>query len=266
MINLQNYQFNYSLTGNINQPVIFLLHGFMGNSNDFVEVMSELSQYFCCLTVDLPGHGKTKVIGSDDYYNMQNTAIALIDLLDNLKIDKCCLLGYSMGGRLALYLAIKFPNRFDKLILESASPGLRSVTERDLRRHSDLKLADQLENSNFHKFLFNWYDQPLFKSLQQNHQFESLIKRRLSNNPLELAKSLRNLGISNQPCLWEELVNHQIPTLLIVGEFDHKFQVINQEMAQLCQFAKMELISKSGHNIHWENPLQWTQTVINFCL
>ena len=91
MINLQNYQFNYSLTGNINQPVIFLLHGFMGNSNDFVEVMSELSQYFCCLTVDLPGHGKTKVIGSDDYYNMPNTAIALIDLLDNLKIDKLSL-------------------------------------------------------------------------------------------------------------------------------------------------------------------------------
>lgn len=266
MYNCQNYQLNYSLTGNVNKPVILLLHGFMGNSNDFVEVMPQMSQYFSCLTVDLPGHGKTKVTGDDEYYNMPNTALALINLLDNLKIDKCCLFGYSMGGRLALYLAIKFPPRFDKLILESASPGLRNISEKARRRLSDLKLAEQLENGNFPEFLSSWYNQPLFQSLKQHHQFEEFIKRRLNNQPSELAKSLRNLGISNQPSLWEELVNHQIPTLLIVGEFDHKFQMINQEIVQLCQFAIMKSISQSGHNIHWENPVKWTETVIQFCM
>nr|WP_293090492.1 2-succinyl-6-hydroxy-2,4-cyclohexadiene-1-carboxylate synthase [Okeania sp. SIO3B5] len=260
------YQLNYYLTGRINKPVILLLHGFMGSSNDFVDFIPQLCEYFCCLIVDLPGHGKTIVNGSDEYYDMENTAIALIHLLDELKIDKCYLFGYSMGGRLALYMAINFPTRFNKLILESASPGLKTEMERSLRRQSDLKLADKLENSNFQEFLSNWYNQALFKSLRQNNSFEKVIERRLENNPLELARSLRNLGTGNQPSLWDKLSNYQIPTLLMVGEFDDKFQVINLKIAELCQVANLKIIPESGHNIHWENPQKWIETLRIFFL
>ena len=260
------YQLNYYLTGRINKPVILLLHGFMGSSNDFVDFIPQLCEYFCCLTVDLPGHGKTIVTGSDEYCDMENTAIALIHLLDELKIDECYLFGYSMGGRLALYMAIYFPTRFEKLILESTSPGLKTEIERSLRRQSDLKLADKLENSNFQEFLSNWYSQGLFKSLRQHHNFEKVIKRRLENNQLELAKSLRNLGTGNQPSLWDKLSNHQIPTLLMVGEFDDKFQAINTEMTELCPVAHLKIIPESGHNIHWKNPQKWIETLIIFFL
>nr|WP_287517774.1 2-succinyl-6-hydroxy-2,4-cyclohexadiene-1-carboxylate synthase [Okeania sp. SIO2C2] len=258
------YQLNYYLTGKTNNPVILLLHGFMGSSNDFVDFIPQLCEYFCCLTVDLPGHGKTMVTGSDEYYDMEHTAIALIHLLDELKIDKCYLFGYSMGGRLALYMAINFPTRFSKLILESASPGLKTEMERSLRCKSDLRLADKLENSNFQEFLSNWYNQALFKSLRQHHNFEKVIERRLENNPLELAKSLRNLGTGNQPSLWDKLLNHQIPTLLMVGESDDKFKAINLKIVELCQVANLKIIPESGHNIHWENPREWIENVINF--
>ncbi|WP_375340748.1 2-succinyl-6-hydroxy-2,4-cyclohexadiene-1-carboxylate synthase [Okeania sp. SIO2C9] len=260
------YQFNYYLTGNTNKPVILLLHGFMGSSNDFFDFIPQLCEYFCCLTVDLPGHGKTIVTGSDEYYDMENTAIGLIHLLDELKIDQCYLFGYSMGGRLALYMAIYFPTRFEKLILESASPGLKTEVERSLRRQSDLKLANKLKNSNFQEFLSNWYSQALFKSLRQNHNFEKIIERRLENNPLELARSLRNMGTGNQPSLWEKLSNHQIPTLLMAGESDDKFQGINLKIVELCQVAHLKIIPESGHNIHWENPQKWIGTLINFLL
>ncbi|MGD1704522.1 2-succinyl-6-hydroxy-2,4-cyclohexadiene-1-carboxylate synthase [Dapis sp. BLCC M229] len=264
MLDGKNYKFNYSLTEKKNKQVILLLHGFMGSSNDFIEIIPQLSKKFCCLTVDLPGHGKTRVFGSEEYYNMPNTAIALIDLLDDLKIEKSYLFGYSMGGRLALYLAINFPTRFEKIILESASPGLKSQVERSLRYESDLKLANKLENSNYEEFLSNWYSQALFESLRQHDNFEKLKKRRLENNRLELAKSLRNLGIGNQPSLWDKLSNHQIYTLLMVGEYDDKFQAINTEMAELCQVAKVKIIPESGHNIHCENPKEWVESIINF--
>ena len=99
----------------------------MGNSHEFDEAIQLLSDKFYCLTVDLPGHGKTQVLGGDEYYKMANTAHALINLLDELKIIKCFLVGYSMGGRLALYLTLHFPQRFPKVVLESASPGLLIV-------------------------------------------------------------------------------------------------------------------------------------------
>ena len=247
-------QFHYSLTGNNNNPVILLLHGFMGNGSDFIDVIPLLSTKFYCLTVDLPGHGKTQIKGGDENYKMPNTARELINLLDFLKIDKCYLFGYSMGGRLALYLTVNFPWRFEKVILESASPGLKTEKERKRRIFSDFLLANKLETTDFKEFLLNWYNLPLFQSLSQHPNFEKMLERRLQNNPFELAKSLRNMGTGNQPSLWEKLPEVKIPLLLLVGEMDKKFVAINSEMARLLPVVKMQIIPGSGHNIHLENP------------
>ncbi|MDJ0775394.1 MAG: 2-succinyl-6-hydroxy-2,4-cyclohexadiene-1-carboxylate synthase, partial [Mastigocoleus sp. MO_167.B18] len=79
-----NYQFNYIFSGNPHKPLIIFLHGFMGNTGEFDEVISIIAEDFYCLTIDLPGHGKTQVFGSDEYYQMPNTAKALMKLLDKL--------------------------------------------------------------------------------------------------------------------------------------------------------------------------------------
>lgn len=247
------YQFHYSLTGNTNQPKILFLHGFTGSTQDFSSVIPLLSNSYCCLAVDLPGHGKTRVIGDASCYNMSNTAQALIELLDDLQIDKCLLLGYSMGGRLALYMTLHFPERFEKVVLESASPGLKTEKERSHRLQADSQISQNLENSNIKDFLLNWYDRPLFKSLKNSPNFDKLIETRLANNPLELAKSLRNMGTGNQPFLWGKLAQNQIPILLLAGEYDDKFTTINTEIAKLCPAASLEIVPKAGHNIHFEN-------------
>ena len=264
MEKFKKYQFYYSLTSNINQPIILLLHGFTCDCQDFNPIISLLSKSYCCLGVDLPGHGETRVIGDESYYNISNTAQALIHLLDDLQIDKCLLLGYSMGGRLALYMTLHFPERFEKVVLESASPGLKTKKERSHRREADLQLAQKLENSNIKNFLLNWYDRPLFKSLKNSPNFDKLIETRLANNPLELAKSLRNMGTGNQPSLWEKLAQNQIPILLLAGEYDDKFTTINTEIAKLCPAATLEIVPKAGHNIHFENIDKFVALVREF--
>ncbi|MCT7968224.1 2-succinyl-6-hydroxy-2,4-cyclohexadiene-1-carboxylate synthase [Laspinema sp. D1] len=258
------YEFNYQVVGNPPNPCILFLHGFMGRSDNFLEVIQSLSDKFYCVTVDLPGHGKTQICGGDDCYQMPQTAQGLIELLDALGIFRCYLLGYSMGGRLALYLTLHFPERFEKVILESASPGLSSAEGRSQRRHRDEILAQQLETEDFYSFLSQWYQQPLFDSLRHHPSFDRLFQNRLQNQPKTLATSLRQMGSGSQPSLWELLPSHSVPLLLLVGEWDRKFQEINHQITQVCPVAQMEIIADSGHTIHWENPSAYLKSVINF--
>jgi len=256
-----NFNFHYSFRGNRAKPLILFLHGFMGDSNEFDEVISFLSDQFCSLTVDLPGHGKTRVLGGEECYMMSNTAEALINLLDQLNVKKCFLVGYSMGGRLALYLNLHFPQYFSRVVIESASPGLKTQGDRLERTKRDFELAKKLEKSDFSTFLGGWYAQSLFTSLRKHPNFETLRENRLHNNPFELAKSLRNLGTGCQPSLWENLKQNRNPLLLLVGEYDSKFIVINSEMARLCESAKLEIVSNCGHNIHFEDPKTFVENI-----
>lgn len=256
--------FHYSLTGIPTQPVILFLHGFMGSSDDFLPIISVLSQNFCCLAVDLPGHGKTQVLGNDESYTMPKTAEALIAFLKHLNIPKCSLCGYSMGGRLALYLMLNFPQQFEQGILESTSAGLTTESERLQRIQQDQKLAEELIKADFKTFLENWYNQPLFKSLQSHPNLPQLIEKRLQNRPLELAKSLLYMGTGTQPSLWAKLSQNQIPLLLLVGELDKKFVQINQKMADLCPPTHLEIIANTGHNIHLENTQKYIEKITAF--
>ncbi|NJM69875.1 MAG: 2-succinyl-6-hydroxy-2,4-cyclohexadiene-1-carboxylate synthase [Scytonema sp. RU_4_4] len=265
---LENYQFHYCFSGNPDKTLILFLHGFMGNTHEFDEAISLLSDEFYCLVVDLPGHGETKVLGGDEYYTMPNTAHAVINLLDNLKIDKCFLVGYSMGGRLALYLTLTFPQRFLKVILESASPGLTTEAERVERVKRDEQIARKLERSvdrnDFSVFLWNWYSQTIFGYIKHHPQFQRLIEVRLQNNPIELAKSLRFMGTGCQPSLWEKLKENTKPLLLLAGEYDEKFLHFNTEMTKVCTACQLKVIHSSGHNIHFENLKVWVENVQTF--
>ncbi|WP_199248130.1 2-succinyl-6-hydroxy-2,4-cyclohexadiene-1-carboxylate synthase [[Phormidium] sp. ETS-05] len=249
---LDNHQIYYQLTGSPNQPVIMFLHGFMGNSQDWENIISSLADKYRCLTLDLPGHGETKTTGGDNAYTISYTAHALIQLLDYLNIDKCFLAGYSMGGRLALYTLLHYPDRFQTALLESASPGLKTPQEQSQRRQQDAQLAQQLETGDLSEFVRKWYQQPLFATLQNHPQYAKLIQRRLQNNPQELAKSLRMMGTGQQPSLWPQLPQNHIPLLLLAGEQDPKFIAINTEMAAACPAAKLAIIPQAGHNIHLE--------------
>lgn len=277
-LKLENYHFHYTITGNKQQPVVLFLHGFLGNGDDFKTSISQLSSHYYCLTIDLPGHGKTQVLGGDDYYTMAKTAAGLIDFLNHLNLKQCNLIGYSMGGRLALYLTLYFPEYFQRVILESSSPGLKTKTEQLQRLKFDQNLAKSLENlaysslepnrtpefTTFQEFLNWWYHQPLFQSLKNHPEFPNILQQRLNNNPQELAKSLRYMGTGKQPSLWEKLSQNQVPLLLLVGEYDVKFQKINQEMANSSSLMQLQIIPNCGHNIQIENRTVWVNTILNF--
>ncbi|MEM1393645.1 MAG: 2-succinyl-6-hydroxy-2,4-cyclohexadiene-1-carboxylate synthase [Cyanobacteria bacterium P01_H01_bin.150] len=264
----QNYKFHYRFSGNSNKPLILFLHGFMGNSHEFDEIVNLLADDFNCLSIDLPGHGKTKVL-NDDCYTMAKTADALINLLDNLldelKVKKCFLIGYSMGGRLALYLMLHFPQYFHKVIVESASPGLLTEQEKVERKKRDEQIARKLErsieNNQFRSFLDNWYKQSIFGNIKNHPQFDQMIKNRLQNNLVELAKSLRLMGTGVQPSLWNHLQQNQIPLLLIVGENDGKFIDLNKRMVEVNQFCELKIINNAAHNIHLENTAAFLENI-----
>lgn len=257
-LQIDNYCLSYLSEGNSSDPTILFLHGFMGDLSEFKEVIAILSKQFYCVAINLLGHGQTRVIDpkidQDDYYTIQSTANFVIKFLDLLRVDRCFLVGYSMGGRVALYLTIHFPQYFCRTILESASAGLQTDQERGDRLAKDRLLAATLEAGDLRLFLENWYQQPIFATLRSHPNFAQMLEQRLNNSPALLAKSLCNLSTGMQPSLWEKLPENQVPLLLLAGELDPKFVQINRQMKQLCKYSQLEIIPKCGHNIHFENP------------
>ncbi len=243
---------------------ILFLHGFMGCRGDWDEVVGGMTGWRR-VTVDLPGHGETAAQGNLDAYSMARACDALAGLLDTLGIARCAVTGYSMGGRLALHFARSFPERVERLVLESASPGLRTQEERRARRQYDEGLARRLESGNFESFLRRWYDVPLFASLRRDPaRFKSLFARRLTNRPEELAKSLRGMGTGTQDPLWDDLSGHTPSTLLLTGALDTKFVEIAEAMAVLCPAMTSRVVPDCGHNVHFERPAEYTEALLGF--
>ncbi len=258
-------QLHYLLQGERKNPYIVFLHGFMGQARDWRRITAELQDRYCCLSLDLPGHGASTGFDSDAVYSMPGAAEAVIATLDGLGIREAGLVGYSMGGRLALYLTLHYPERFSRTILESASPGLRSAAERRDRRRHDHELAERLESSPLQEFLAEWYAQPMFDTLRQHENFLEIQALRLRNHARELARSLRHMGTGSQPSLWEELGQIERPLYLLTGELDKKFRHIAKQIAEHCPRARVHVISGAGHNIHFEKTTEFIQ-VITTCL
>ena len=182
-------------------------------------------------------------------------------LLDRLAIDRAHMLGYSMGGRLALYLALRYPGRFRRLMLESASPGIADDAARLERRRQDDALADAIEATGIAWFVDYWQGLPLWRT-QATLELavrQAQRRQRLGNDATGLANSLRGMGAGAQPSLWHELPGLRLPTLLLVGELDHKFRAINQAMARLIPDVRLERIPDAGHNTHLERPAEFAR-------
>jgi 2-succinyl-6-hydroxy-2,4-cyclohexadiene-1-carboxylate synthase len=274
-VQIGNYKVTYYSEGDASNPAILFLHGFMGDRDEFKQAIAVLSKQFYCVALDLLGHGQTCLIDQnhqdlDDiprpehYYTIHSSAHLVINFLDFLRLDYCFLIGYSMGGRLALYLTIHFPQYFHKVVLESASAGLRTDAERSDRLAKDYQLAAKLESGDFRQFLENWYQQPIFASLRSHSDFQQLLAQRLNNSPSQLAKSLRDLSTGMQPSLWKELPKIKNPLLLLTGELDPKFVQINQQMEQLTKYSQLEIVPNCGHNIHFENPKLFVEKIQAF--
>ena len=172
------------VSGDARGPAILFLHGFMGSAADWWGVRAALNGSHRCLAVDLPGHGASLDLPHPQVYTAGGAALGLLDLLDELNLERPVVVGYSMGGRLALYLALRHPERCAGLFLESASPGIENPAERRARREADEERARRLESGDFETFLADWYRQPLFASLARHERLvEKIVEARRATIP-----------------------------------------------------------------------------------
>lgn len=245
-------------------PPLLMLHGFMGCIADWQKVIAGLIDHFYCITVDLPDHGKSANLAPAQKWEMAQTAAAIVQLLKQQKISRTHLLGYSMGGRLALYLSIHFPQYFEKVLLESASPGLMTGAERQARIRHDELIATRLETGNFQAFLLEWYEMDFFQTLRNHPEISMMLTCRRQNDPQALAKSLREMGTGQQPSLWAELSQIKFPLRLVIGEKDAKFRAIANKMTATNSNIRHSVIPGCGHNVHFESPEIFVREIIEF--
>ena len=252
------------VSGDRRCPAILFLHGFMGSSADWREVMAALEDRTFCIAVDLPGHGASLGLRSEAY-TIEGAARAVIRTLDGLEVGRSVIAGYSMGGRLALYLALRYPEWCAGLFLESASPGLENAEERAARRAADEERAKRLESADFEEFLEDWYRQPLFASMARDEKLlRRTIEARRSNEPEELARCLRGMGTGSQPSLWDELERLAVPTLAVAGGLNEKYVRISSRMASLSTWMEFVVIPEAGHTVHAEVPAVYISLLERF--
>jgi 2-succinyl-6-hydroxy-2,4-cyclohexadiene-1-carboxylate synthase len=246
---------------------ILLLHGFTGSADSWdLELLSSLAQGRRVLVVDLPGHGADAEIPDPARCGVESVVEGLCAVLDEWGIRAADWVGYSMGGRIALAAAVLRPERVRRLVLESASPGIEDETDRARRRCGDEELARAIEDRGIEWFVDYWMGLPLFATqgslpLTVLRHARALRRRGRAE---ALAAAMKGLGAGVQPSYWSALHGVQVPTLLLTGELDHKYEEIGVRMAVNLLHCERRSIRGVGHAPHFEAPGAWVNAVREF--
>jgi 2-succinyl-6-hydroxy-2,4-cyclohexadiene-1-carboxylate synthase len=224
-------------------PRLVLAHGFTQTRHSWRALIERWSHDFEVVAVDLPGHGGSTDVDAD--------VVRGAELL-GASGGRATYVGYSMGGRHALRLAVDRPDLVEQLVLIGASPGIAGEAERRVRAAADERLARRLERIGLDRFLEEWLAQPLFATLPAAR---AGLDDRRTNTVAGLAASLRSAGTGVQAPLWDRLVELGMPVLLVVGELDTKFAAIADDMRRAVgDNATVVTIEGAGHAAHLEDP------------
>ena len=228
---------------------MLLLHGFLGRGADWDAVRAHLSPSWPVEAPDLPGHGTATGL-EDRAYTMDGAADRVLREHD-APVD---LVGYSMGGRLALHAAVTRPEAVRRLVLVSASPGLEAGADRAARRGTDAERAAEIARS-LEAFVEAWYRMPLF-GLDAGLRARLTADRTAHNDPVELGRSLRGMGTGAQPSHWGALAGISVPTLAVAGARDAKFVRLARAMAERWRPGGLDvaLVPGAAHLLPAEAP------------
>jgi 2-succinyl-6-hydroxy-2,4-cyclohexadiene-1-carboxylate synthase len=235
----------------------------MGSSADWTATTEALADRYRTVAVDLPGHGRsTGRAGAD--YTVEGAATAVIQALQAVVDDgPPALIGYSMGGRVALCAALSGRLNLQALVLESTSPGTQDEADRTARRRTDAERARRIRDD-LEGFLADWYRQPLFASLARHDLVDEMVARRAQNAPNELARAVEGFSPGRQASLWERLPDLQIPTLALTGALDPKYPDLIRRMGEQAPRVESALVEGAGHNVHAERPAAFQRRVRRF--
>ena len=236
-------------------PKVVALHGFTGSGKDFEPLRECLDPRFEVTAPDFPGHGDLTNQRDPSAYSLAEHLNTISDATDAAN-EPITLLGYSMGGRLALHWALAHPERVRRLILIGASPGLRTHDEREERIRGDQALAQFIRVEGLNKFLKYWNTKTFFKPLLAlpPDRLDPILIRRQKNSPEALALSLEHVGTGILPSLWNRLTELKCRTDLVVGQHDGKFIEIAHAMAERMPKSRISIIEDAGHAVHLEKP------------
>ncbi len=226
---------------------LVLLHGFGGSARTWDGVLAALEpERYLPLALDLPGHG-----GCADA-ERPITFRACVEHVLARAPERFALCGYSLGGRIALHVALSAPERVERLVLLSTTAGIEDGAERADRRAHDHRLAEELERVPFEDFIERWRAQPLFAG--DPPEVTALARDEYRRNrPDALAAVLRGIGTGEMRPLWGRLGELGMPVAVLAGERDRRFRALGGRLAALIPDAEL-IVAPGGHALHLENP------------
>ncbi len=224
-------------------PRIAFLHGFTQTSASWRAVAERFAERWTVVHVDLPGHGTAG--------ELRATLDEAADLLA-AEVGAAAWVGYSLGARHALHVALRHPAIVERLVLLGGTAGIDDPGERAARRASDEELAVSLERDGVAAFLERWLANPMFAGLPRHAA--GLAERR-ANTSAGLAASLRLAGTGTQQPSWDTLAELRMPVLVAAGEEDVKFSALGRRMTRaIGPNAQFAAIAGAGHAAHLEQP------------
>jgi 2-succinyl-6-hydroxy-2,4-cyclohexadiene-1-carboxylate synthase len=228
---------------------LVLLHGFGGTRHAWDRVAAELPpERYRPLALDLTGHGD--LAGEDTEITFDSCVRAVLARSP----ERFVLCGYSLGGRVALHVALAAPERVQRLVLVASSAGIEDDAERARRRAADRGLADELVRIPFEEFIERWCSQPLFA--EDPPEVGRLARKdQRRNRPLALAAVLRGLGTGEMEPLWGRLDELEMPVTVVAGKRDAKFRALGERMVDRMPRAELVVIP-GGHRLPLESPAE----------
>jgi 2-succinyl-6-hydroxy-2,4-cyclohexadiene-1-carboxylate synthase len=236
---------------------VVLLHGFTQNSQCWGPFAADLGKRLNVdvVGIDAPGHGASLHDDADLWETADLVAQA------GGAGGAAHYVGYSMGGRVGLHVALRYPGLVKSLTLIGANPGIEDVAQRAARLVADNRLADQLLDNGLPEFLERWLAQPLFEELTEENSF---LAARLTNRPEGLAANLRRCSVGAQDNLWPRLTEYAGPLLVMTGTQDEKFGAIAERIAEHRPNIDRAWISAAGHSAHLERPGASVDALMHF--
>lgn len=243
---------NYFVAGE-GAPVT-LLHGFTQSGRSWQEIISIMPAGWRWVVPDLRGHGDTRVKPGAPF-TMDACTADLEMLWDHLGIERTHLVGYSMGGRLALHVAARRPERILSLLTIGAHAGLAEEA-REGRRLGDEALAQRIEQDGVEAFVKYWSSLPLFAGLERRGPsfVTQLRAERMGNTAAGLAASLRGMGAGVMEPLWNDLARVAVPSTFVAGHLDHGYVASARRLVAAVPHGRLEVVLRAGHSVHQERP------------
>ena len=232
---------------------VVAVHGFTQTRRSWLPIVARVGDGHRFVLVDAPGHGGSDAVRANLWEGAR--------LLGHAG-GTATYLGYSMGGRLCLHLALSRPDLVNGLVVIGAHPGIADAEQRASRHASDEALARRLETEGVAGFVDWWLAQPLFSTLPFS---AAEIEDRLTNTATGLASSLRLAGTGSQEPLWDRLGELDMPVLIVTGAADGKFAALGrQAAAAIGPNAELVLIPDAGHACHLERPDSFSEILAGF--